>query len=135
MRQGRYSRADATYSDDKHSLREHLSLQLTAAPAGRNEALQLRQRSVPLGLAIPRTTPPPSQIDCLNRIRSAAFLGPRKIRLALIPGVNESTRVCAVDTVELGWPLSVVCSRKAILYRRRKIGGVAQEQNCCKNAA
>ena len=52
MRQGRYSRADATYSDDKHSLREHLSLQLTAAPAGRNEALQLRQRSVPYGLAI-----------------------------------------------------------------------------------
>src|SRR5215831_4297387 len=32
LRQGRYSRADATYGDDKNGLREHLSLQLTSAP-------------------------------------------------------------------------------------------------------
>src|SRR5215813_12887606 len=30
LRQRRYSRADATYGDDKKRLREHLSLQLTA---------------------------------------------------------------------------------------------------------
>jgi hypothetical protein len=45
MRQGRYSRAHATYGDDKDRPREHLALQLTIAPARRNQAPQLGQRS------------------------------------------------------------------------------------------
>jgi hypothetical protein len=45
--QARQSRADATYDDDKDRLREHSSLQLTTAPARRNQAPQLGQRSVP----------------------------------------------------------------------------------------